>query len=164
MTDTLTCTVRGCEKGPFGSKKGLALHNRIHVRESDAAAKYAKAENTKKAKRQIAKVTQLRKADALLLSVKAKAGHADAVINDKPARKVKVDPEKPATKETQAVALLKGELGVSLNELMTTFGWQAHTVRGFVAIAKRKGLISTVESWKASDGQRMYRADQRVLR
>ena len=59
-------------------------------------------------------------------------------------------------KTETVLALLKREGGVSLQELMTTTGWQAHSVRGFLSgtIGKKMGLAVT--SAKREDGTRFY--------
>ncbi len=59
--------------------------------------------------------------------------------------------------KTEAVlALLKREGGVTVQELMTSTGWQAHSVRGFLSgtIGKKMGLAVT--STKQEDGTRVY--------
>ena len=60
------------------------------------------------------------------------------------------------SKTETVLALLKREGGVSLQELMTTTGWQAHSVRGFLSgtIGKKMGLA--VISAKREDGTRAY--------
>jgi hypothetical protein len=63
------------------------------------------------------------------------------------------------TKESQAIAMMKRPGGATLPELMATFGWQAHTVRGFVAGALGKKLGLTVTSTKEQGGERTYTID-----
>ncbi len=70
-------------------------------------------------------------------------------------------PEKAPTardgsKKADVLALLRREGGASVQELMTTTGWQAHSVRGFLsgAIGKKMGLM--VQSAKREDGARVY--------
>jgi hypothetical protein len=60
------------------------------------------------------------------------------------------------SKTNQAIALMKRPGGVTLKQLMDTFGWQAHTVRGFVAGALTKKLGLTVASTKPEGGERTY--------
>ena len=59
-------------------------------------------------------------------------------------------------KTATVLELLRQSGGVSLEEIMTATGWQAHSVRGFISgvIGKRMGL--TVESAKRDDGKRTY--------
>jgi hypothetical protein len=60
------------------------------------------------------------------------------------------------TKTTQVVAMLQQKNGATLSELMQATGWQAHSVRGFIAGAL-KGAGYEVESFKPEGGQRTYR-------
>jgi hypothetical protein len=60
------------------------------------------------------------------------------------------------SKTAQVVAMLKREGGATLEEIMTTMGWQKHTVRGFMAGAMKKAGF-TVESFKPEGGERTYR-------
>jgi hypothetical protein len=80
----------------------------------------------------------------------------------KPAKAAKPAPaEKPAaktgTKQAEAIRLMERKGGVKLTELMERFGWQAHTVRGFVSAALGKKLGLTVESTENDAGERIYR-------
>ena len=61
-----------------------------------------------------------------------------------------------STKTEQAIAMMKRPGGATLPELMATFGWQAHTVRGFVAGTLTKKLGLTVASTKPDGGERSY--------
>ena len=61
------------------------------------------------------------------------------------------------TKTASAIAMMKRESGATLSELMGAFGWQAHTVRGFVAGALTKKMGIEVESLKPQGGERTYR-------
>ena len=59
------------------------------------------------------------------------------------------------SKTDQAIAMMKRPGGATLPELSAAFGWQAHTVRGFVAgTLKKMGL--TVASSKPQGGCRTY--------
>jgi hypothetical protein len=79
----------------------------------------------------------------------------------KPAKAKPAPAEKPAaktgTKQAEAIRLMERKGGVKLTELMERFGWQAHTVRGFVSAALGKKLGLTVESTKNDAGERIYR-------
>ncbi len=75
----------------------------------------------------------------------------------------KAAPEAPKSKGTregsktaQVLELLKRPGGATLQELMATTGWQAHSVRGHISgtLGKKMGL--SVESAKGEDGQRTY--------
>jgi Protein of unknown function (DUF3489) len=61
------------------------------------------------------------------------------------------------SKKAEIIELLKRRTGVTLQELVTTTGWQAHSVRGFLSatIWKKMGLL--LGSSKREDGQRVYR-------
>jgi Protein of unknown function (DUF3489) len=60
------------------------------------------------------------------------------------------------SKTAQVVAMLQRKNGATLTEIMEKFGWQAHTVRGFMAGAMKKAG-HTVESFKPEGGERTYR-------
>ena len=63
------------------------------------------------------------------------------------------------SKTAQVVAMLKRDGGATLAEIMTTMGWQKHTVRGFMAGTMKKAGY-TVESFKPEGGERTYRINQ----
>ena len=69
--------------------------------------------------------------------------------------------ERPASREgskqSEVLALLRRAGGASLEELMTTTGWRAHTVRGFISGTVGKKLGLTVESTRGEDKVRIYR-------
>ena len=60
------------------------------------------------------------------------------------------------SKTSRVVAMLKREGGVTISEIMSTMGWQKHTVRGFMAGAMKKAGYN-VESFKPEGGERSYR-------
>jgi hypothetical protein len=60
------------------------------------------------------------------------------------------------SKKAEVIELLRRRTGVTLQELMTTTGWQAHSVRGFLSISGKK-MGFQLESSKRQDGQRVYR-------
>jgi preprotein translocase subunit SecD len=63
------------------------------------------------------------------------------------------------SKAAQVIAMLQRNNGATLAEIMLKFGWQAHTVRGFMAGAMKKaGYI--VESFKSAKGDRTYRINR----
>ena len=64
------------------------------------------------------------------------------------------------TKIKQCLELLTAPDGATIDELQTATGWQAHSVRGFLAgtIKNKLGLI--LDSKKAEDGVRRYRVVQ----
>ena len=60
------------------------------------------------------------------------------------------------SKKAQVLALLRTEIGATIEDLMSATGWQKHSIRGFLSGAlNRKGV--TVESVKREDGERVYR-------
>jgi len=63
------------------------------------------------------------------------------------------------TKTAQVVTMLRREGGATLAEIMTTMGWQKHTVRGFMAGAMKKAGYE-VESFKPEGGERSYRINK----
>ena len=64
---------------------------------------------------------------------------------------------RPGTKTAKILALLQRRNGASLNELRKATGWQAHSVRGFLAGTLKKKMGLWVRSTKRSDGERAYR-------
>lgn len=60
------------------------------------------------------------------------------------------------TKAASVVALLTRPKGASLHDIMKATGWQAHSVRGFLAGTLKKKLGRTVTSEKTDKG-RIYR-------
>jgi hypothetical protein len=64
-----------------------------------------------------------------------------------------------SSKTAIVVAMLKRKSGATLAEIMRTMGWQAHTVRGFMAGAMKK-TGHKVESFKPEGGERTYRINK----
>ena len=64
------------------------------------------------------------------------------------------------TKIEQCLALLSNQDGATIDELQTATGWQAHSVRGFLAGTVKKKLGLILDSKKADDGVRRYRVVQ----
>jgi Protein of unknown function (DUF3489) len=60
------------------------------------------------------------------------------------------------SKTAQAVSMLQRKDGATISEIMSTMGWQKHTVRGFMAGTMKKTGY-TVESFKPEGGERTYR-------
>ena len=52
--------------------------------------------------------------------------------------------------------MMRRKDGATLAEIMQATGWQAHTVRGFVAGTPKKMGV-TVESFRSEDKERTYR-------
>jgi hypothetical protein len=70
---------------------------------------------------------------------------------------VKNGKTRKATKQQICVDLLSRPEGASIEELQGVTGWQAHSVRGFLAGAVKKKLGLAVVSEKPNDGPRRYR-------
>jgi uncharacterized protein DUF3489 len=75
----------------------------------------------------------------------------------KPRKRTDVADSSPAGSKTAIVLeMLKRDGGVTLNEIRTATGWQAHSVRGFLSgtIGKKMGL--KIDSIKIANQERVY--------
>ena len=65
----------------------------------------------------------------------------------------------PRTKKQIALSLLERSKGASIAEMQRAMGWQAHSVRGFLAatVKKMPGVILVSE--KPENGPRRYRVE-----
>ena len=61
------------------------------------------------------------------------------------------------TKQQTCINLLCHRQGATIEELQAVTGWQAHSVRGFLAGTIRKKLCLTLESEKPDEKPRRYR-------
>ena len=69
----------------------------------------------------------------------------------------KRSPEIRSTKLQKCLDLLTKADGATIDELMAATGWQAHSVRGFLAGTVKKKLGLNLDSHKAEDRARHYR-------
>ncbi len=67
--------------------------------------------------------------------------------------------QSPQTKKQIALSLLQRSKGASITEMRNAMGWQAHSVRGFLAgtVKKMPGVILVSE--KPETGPRRYRVE-----
>ncbi len=65
----------------------------------------------------------------------------------------------PRTKKQIALSLLERAKGASIAEMQRAMGWQAHSVRGFLAATVKKMPGVTLISEKAENGPRRYRVE-----
>ncbi len=65
----------------------------------------------------------------------------------------------PRTKKDIATALLNRPKGASIAEMQRAMGWQAHSVRGFLAATVKKMPGVTLVSEKPENGPRRYRIE-----
>ncbi len=63
------------------------------------------------------------------------------------------------TKKQIALSLLERSKGASIAEMQNAMGWQAHSVRGFLAGTVRKMPGVTLVSDKTENGPRRYRIE-----
>ena len=75
----------------------------------------------------------------------------------KPAKKAARKSNPPTkSKGTIILEMIGRAKGATLAEIMTTVGWQAHSVRGFISTAGKKPGVR-IESSKNDSGDRVYR-------
>lgn len=63
---------------------------------------------------------------------------------------------RPGSKTAKVIALLERPTGATLAQLMKATGWQAHSVRGFLAGALTKKMGLKIKSNKPGDEDRVY--------
>ena len=62
-----------------------------------------------------------------------------------------------ASKTDTLLKALRSKNGASLDQLITASGWQAHSVRGFLAGTVKKRLGLKLESYHTGSGELRYR-------
>src|SRR5262249_9170206 len=129
----------------------------------EPAASHAQEASTEPAEPSTEPTTPFDQPVATVSTLAADVATAKATTAKKATRPKKAAKTVPNAKTTRegsktdkAIAMMKRPGGATLPELMATFGWQAHTVRGFVAGALTKKLGLTVASTKREGGERTY--------
>ena len=74
----------------------------------------------------------------------------------KPAPRSRAKAARPGSKTAKVIAMLKRSSGATLAQLMKATGWQAHSVRGFLAGTVTKKLEMKLQSNKPENGDRVY--------
>ena len=72
----------------------------------------------------------------------------------------KSSPRVKPTKIEQCLELLTAPDGATIDALQAATGWQAHSIRGFLAGTVKKKLGLILDSEKTEDGVRRYRVAQ----
>ncbi len=65
-------------------------------------------------------------------------------------------PKPKASKTSALLKLLRSNKGASIAQLQLASGWQAHSVRGFLAGTVKRRLGLTVMSKVSQSGERLY--------
>ena len=60
------------------------------------------------------------------------------------------------TKAARVIAMLRQPGGVTLEEIASATGWQAHSIRGFLSGTAKKKLGHTLKTERRGDGKRVY--------
>jgi hypothetical protein len=86
---------------------------------------------------------------------------APAPVPPVPEVEAAVAPDRPRTRENSkqagVIEMLKRPEGATIQQLMDSTGWMAHTIRGTFAGALKKKLGLNLTSDKTQDGERIYR-------
>lgn len=151
--------------GGAAAKVLTSLLNKKLIKEIDAKRDDTVWREDKKRSRQTLRATKA--AFAALGIEPDAAAHEEDV--DAPSAKTSRGKTKAATakdgtprtradsKQAQLIAMLKSPEGATIEEIVTKFGWQAHTVRGAIAGALKKKLGLEVISEKIGGRGRVYR-------
>jgi hypothetical protein len=90
----------------------------------------------------------------------AKAPKAERAPKAKKAPKPAGEPKAPGdgTAKARVIELISRKGGATLEEIMDATGWQAHTCRGFIAVAPKKAGLTVTSTRRESDKARVYEA------
>ena len=83
---------------------------------------------------------------------RAKAKQAKSAVQQRTSKSA----DTHSLKQAAVLMLLRRPSGTTITRIMTATGWQAHSVRGFLAGVVRRKLALTLQSEK-TDGERVYR-------
>ena len=78
-------------------------------------------------------------------------------VGKSPVMPTVISPARANSKQATIIALLKRPEGVTIPEMMSVTGWQAHTVRGTLSGTIRKKLGLNLLTEKSADADRVYR-------
>jgi hypothetical protein len=93
---------------------------------------------------------------APVASGKAKAGNKPTPAKQPVRRRKQAESGRERSKTAKVLDLLKRPGGVTAEELLSTTGWQPHSLRGFLSGTVRKKMGLTLISTKGDDGNRTY--------
>jgi hypothetical protein len=77
--------------------------------------------------------------------------------NVTPAKEKAAAKSRTGTKQEQLIAMLRRKEGATVDDVVKSLGWQAHTVRGAISGALKKKLGLKIESEKVEGRGRVYR-------
>lgn len=73
-----------------------------------------------------------------IAKTKAEVGQESQVCEESKPPKTAKPKADPVNKKAEVIALMKRAKGAKLAEIVKATGWQAHTVRGFISILRKK--------------------------
>jgi hypothetical protein len=123
----------------------VARTEHFDKQDAKAAKKKAAAKKASESKKATAKVRRLGEAAGVIVPA-AKKTAAKTNGNGKP---------KAATKTATIIGMLERKGGATAPELLKATGWQAHSLRGFIAGTLKK-MGRKAESTKNAKGERVY--------